>query len=163
MKKWKGLIGKERSYNINFKEEGIDAVHWEIIPLKKDEGVSLRIISSNYSRAIQGLRFAIDNGPGILEYNGELKKEIYIWENEILDKRVEIRMRSDNGLLGFYNTFYEPPKPNPAIPYGYRSLMDFSGMLVEQIDDNKYIYRSHGMERSSNFDCLVFEIEIIRV
>lgn len=160
--KWKGMIGKERQYNSNFKEEGIDVVHWEIIPLQKDEGISIKILNSNYSRAIQGFRFAIDSGPGMLEYKGEMQKEFLIWENELLNNDVKIIMRTDNGLLGFYNVFYEPPKPNPAIPYGYRSLTDFSGMLVEQLDDNRYLYRSHGMEKTSDFDCLVFELEILK-
>ena len=159
--KWKGLIGKERRYNIIYKEQGLDVIHWEVIPLKKDEAISIKIISSNYPSTIQGLRIAVDNGDGMFEYNGETKKEIHIWENELGDEKAVISMKSD-GLLGFYNTFYEPPSSNPAIPYGYRSLMAFSGMLLEKLDEDKYLYRCHGMEKTSDFDCMVFELEILR-
>lgn len=158
---WKDQIGKERKYNRNFENVGIDVIHWEVICLKKDDGISLRVLCSNYPRALQGLRIAIDNGPGMLDYNGNLKREFYIWENEFTEDSVVIRMREDDGSVGFYNTFYEPKHDNPALPCGYRGLTDYSGMLIEKIEDNRFLYLCHGLERTTDFDCLVFELEIV--
>ena len=57
-----------------------------------------------------------------------------------------------------YNVCYKTLNgPNGG---GIRSLMDYSGMIVEELPDGSYKYKCNDLLRSTHFENLVFTVKI---
>ncbi len=146
-------IGRERIYNNNFNQKE-KVVQWDVLHIKTEQDLILEFISTN-SKYRQGVRLAIDVGEGNLEVNGIKARAIRLWEDTAPSK-VHIRCLSSEGLLSIYNVFDLGNYGNG----GARSLLDSCGMLVEQ-KENIIIYHCNDSGFVSDFDKLVFQIEIL--
>jgi hypothetical protein len=147
-------LGKKRLYNSNFEDVDKDVIHWEVLPIKSKQRISVHFISVN-SENRQGIRIAIDAGNGTLKTNGVVGKAFDLWEDEC-PKKFEIECTSDKGYLSVYNIF----ERNEMGIMRRHSQMDFSGMILEQ-EGNIYRYSCNDTGRNTKFDKLVFEIELI--
>lgn len=148
----KKILGRERIYN-NIFESIADVVHWEVLSIKHEQEFNLEFISTN-SKYRQGVRLAIDVGEGYIEINGIKSKELYIWE-DTAPKKVNVKCLSEEGLLSIYNVFDLGRDRG-----GKRSLTDSCGMIVE-CKQNVIIYKCNDAGFQSNFDKLIFQIEML--
>ena len=148
----RNILGRERIYNKTFEKLGNSAVvHWDVLPINKEQEICLQIISTN-SMYRQGIRLAIGVGEGYIEINGVRSKEMYVWE-DTAPKNVHIKCVSEEGLLSIYNVF-------DLGKGGRRSLVDSSGMLVEQ-QNNRIVYKCNDAGFQTNFDKLIFQIVLL--
>ena len=122
--------------------------------IQKKQLVKVRFISVN-SENRQGIRIAIDAGKGTLTTNGVSGRAFELWEDEC-PKEFEIECSSDEGYLSVYNIF----ERNELGSMKKYSQMDYSGMILEK-KGNIYRYRCNDTGRNTNFDKLVFEIELL--
>lgn len=145
-------IGKKRIINENFSDMKEEIVRWEVLKIKKEQTIHLKIISMN-SKYMQGIRFAIDVGNGFLEIDYLKSKDIYFVVNENNMEGI-IRCYSEEGLLSIYNIYYRTDDPHSMC-----SQMDFSGMIIEKTDNN-FTFRCNDTGYKTTFDSLVFEITL---
>ncbi|MBQ1591527.1 MAG: hypothetical protein II558_07885 [Treponema sp.] len=147
-------LGKRRTYNSNFGDVEKEIIKWEVLSIQKKQLVKVRFISVN-SENRQGIRIAIDAGKGTLTINGVSGRAFELWEEDC-PKEFEIECSSDEGYLSIYNIF---ERNEQGLMRKY-SQMDFSGMILEQ-SGNIYRYSCNDTGRNTNFDKLVFEIELL--
>ena len=147
-------IGKTRTYNNEFGDVEREIIKWEVLSIQKKQLVKVRFISVNSDNR-QGIRIAIDAGKGTLTTNGVSGRAFELWEDEC-PKEFEIECSSDEGYLSVYNIF----ERNELGSMKKYSQMDYSGMILEQ-NGNIYRYRCNDTGRNTNFDKLVFEIELL--
>lgn len=145
-------IGRKRIYNTMF-ENVENVVHWEVLNIKSEQEFCLKFISTN-SKYRQGIRLAIDVGEGYIEINNIRSKELYLWE-DTAPQRVHVKCVSEEGLLSVYNVFDLGKERG-----GRRSQVDSCGMLVEY-KENTIVYKCNDMGFQSDFDKLIFEIELL--
>lgn len=145
----KYVIGKERIYN-NFFENRKDIVRWDVLSVKKEQEIKLKFISTN-SKNKQGVRIAVDVGKGYVELDGDRAKGMKIWGDDN-SKEIYVKCFAPEGLISIYNVW---DKGN-----GLSSQTDFAGMLIER-NGNKITYRCNNGLLDTNFDELVFEIELL--
>lgn len=124
---------------------------WEVLSVKKEQEIEFKFISSN-SNFRQGVRIAIDYGKGEFEINNMKLKKFYLW-NDTAPEIVKIKCLSQEGLVSIYNV-WETERGQ------MKGQMDFSGMLVER-NGNKITYSCNNGLLDTNFDELVFEIELL--
>ncbi|MGM9635858.1 MAG: hypothetical protein ACI3YE_06865 [Candidatus Avispirillum sp.] len=143
-------VGTRRVYNKNFKGRN-DVIHWDVLKIKPEQELYLDFISVN-SQYKQGVRLAIDAGEGYIEAGEYKGKGIFIWE-DTFEGRIKIKCHSPEGLLSVYNAFIRND--------GRRvTLAAPSGMLIET-NGNKTIYRCNDVGFETNFDKLIFQIELL--
>ena len=147
-------LGKRRTYNSNFGDVEKEIIKWEVLSIQKKQLVKVRFISVN-SENRQGIRIAIDAGKGTLTINGVSGRAFELWEEDC-PKEFEIECSSDEGYLSIYNIF----ERNEQGIMRRNSQMDYSGMILEQ-SGNIYRYSCNDTGRNTNFDKLVFEIELL--
>ena len=147
-------LGKRRTYNSNFGDVEKEIIKWEVLSIQKKQLVKVRFISVN-SENRQGIRIAIDAGKGTLTINGVSGRAFELWEEDC-PKEFEIECSSDEGYMSVYNIF---ERNEQGLMRKY-SQMDFSGMILEQ-SGNIYRYSCNDTGRNTNFDKLVFEIELL--
>ena len=147
-------LGKTRTYNNEFGDVEREIIKWEVLSIQKKQLVKVRFISVNSDNR-QGIRIAIDAGKGTLTTNGVSGRAFELWEDEC-PKEFEIECSSDEGYLSVYNIF----ERNELGSMKKYSQMDYSGMILEQ-KENIYRYRCNDTGRNTNFDKLVFEIELL--
>lgn len=148
-------LGKKRIYNNNFEDYDTKIIRWEVLSIHNTQRLKVRFISVS-SENRQGIRIAIDSGDGSLTTNGVTGRNFELWEDEC-PREFDIECRSDEGYLSVYNIFEELDWT------GMRrkcSQMDYSGMILEQFG-NTYRYSCNNAELNSEFDKLVFEIELL--
>ena len=145
-------IGRKRIYNTIF-EDHENVVHWEVLNIKNQQEFNLKFISTN-SKYRQGIRLAIDVGEGYIEINNIRAKELYLWEDTVL-QLTNVKCVSEEGLLSVYNVFDLGKERG-----GRRSQVDSCGMIVKQ-SDNIYRYHCNDVGFETNFDKLIFEIELL--
>lgn len=151
-------VGKERFYNDEFISLGYkDAILWEVLDIKEYQELNFRFISTN-SKYLQGVRFAIDYGDGELEINGMKGKGFYLWENTCPEV-VRIKCKSSKGKLSIYNAFDLGPR-DACGAGGIATQVPSQAMLSEK-SGNKIIYRCNDAGFKTDFDKLVFEIELL--
>jgi hypothetical protein len=154
-KKLPDSFGKERLYNEYFEEQQDKVILWEVLPIQNNGRIKVRFLSVNSDNR-QGIRLAIDAGKGSLTINGESAKQFDLWE-DTCPKEFEVKCESDEGYLSVYNIFEEldwtgKKRRNSQMPY--------SGMILEQ-SGNTYRYSCNNAKLNSEFDKLVFEIELL--
>lgn len=147
-------LGKKRIYNKNFEDFKCEIIRWEVLSIHNKQRLKVRFISVN-SENRQGIRIAIDTGKGTLTTNGVSGRAFELWEDEC-PKEIEMECNSDEGYLSVYNIF---ARVENGISQR-NSQMAFSGMILEQ-KGNIYRYRCNDTGRNTNFDKLVFEIELL--
>lgn len=151
---WKGIVGREKIYNNQFK--GIEkdtAIQIDVLNIKKEQELILEFISSN-SKYPQGVGLALYEGDGYIEINEQRAKQMAIWK-DTAPKKNRIFCFSTEGLVSVYNMY------NIGVGRsGVRKQMSSCGMLVEQ-KGNKVIYRCNDEGFEPKFDALVFSIETI--
>ena len=145
-------LGKKRTYNRNFIDKEI--IKWDVLDISSKQRLKVKFISVN-SENRQGIRVAIDAGKGILTLNGVLGQEFYLWEDEC-PQEFEIECDSDEGFLSVYNVF----ERNEHGIMRRHSQMDYSGMILER-NGNIYRYKCNDTGKNTNFDKLIFEIELL--
>ena len=145
-------IGRKRIYNTIF-ENYKNVVHWEVLNIKKQQELFLKFVSTN-SKYRQGIRLAIDAGEGYIEINNIRSKELYLWE-DTAPQRMHVNCVSEEGVLSIYNVFDLGKERG-----GRRSQVDSCGMIVEQ-SENLYRYHCNDVGFETNFDKLIFEIELL--
>lgn len=151
-------IGKEKVYNDEFIKLGYEnAIRWEVLDIKKSQELNFRFISSN-SKYKQGVRIAIDYGEGEITINGIKGKEFFLW-NDTCPECVRIKCESLEGKLSIYNAYDIGPSLNGR-PGGKRTLGDSQAMIADY-SGNKIIYRCNDVGFKTDFDKLVFELEIL--
>lgn len=154
---WKGIVGREKIYNNLFTGVEKDtAIQIDVLSIKKEQELILEFISSN-SEYPQGVGFALYEGDGYIEVDGQRAKGMGIWEDTVSNK-TKIFCSSTVGLLNVYNMYYKYNAGTGRSEVRYQ--MDSCGMLVEQ-KGNKIIYRCNDVGFEPKFDSLVFSIEII--
>lgn len=146
-------IGKKRLYNKNFNETGKDVLLWEVLKIETSQIIIFRIIETN-SKYKQGVRIAVDYGEGFLEVDGIKSKSIQLWE-DTCPKEVKIQCFAPKGVLSVYNIFDLGLERG-----GVRSQVPSCGMLLEE-KSNIFRYSCNDAGFQTNFDKLVFEIELI--
>lgn len=150
----KYIFGKEKIFNDEFSKLGFkDVIRWDVVDIKENQELNLEFISIN-SKYKQGIRMAIDVGDGFIEVNGVKSKGIQLWE-DTCPKKVRIRCMSSEGKLSIYNIYDLGPERG-----GVKSQVDSSGMIVER-EGNKIIYKCNDAGFQTDFDKLVFKIELI--
>ena len=147
-------LGKKRTYNRNFGDIDKEIIKWEVLSVHNRQRIKVRFISSN-SENRQGIRIAIDVGKGNLTINGELGTEFVLWE-DTCPKECEVECLSDEGYLSVYNVF----ERNEQGIMRRNSQMAYSGMILEQ-KGNIYRYYCNDTGKKTDFDKLVFEIELL--
>ena len=157
IKKSQNKIGKERIYNSFFENHKKDVIRWEVISINQTQCIKVRFISVN-SNNRQGVRIAIDSGEGFLVTNDVRGKNFEIWEDEC-PSEIEIQCFSEEGLLSVYNIFEEIDWTGKKRKY---SQMDYSGMILERTG-HIFRYSCNNAELNSEFDKLVFEIELLDI
>ena len=149
------IFGKERIMNDEYNKLGIDnVVRWDVIELEKNKEQELKFnfISTN-SKYKQGVRIAIDFGDGYIEINGIKSKEFNLWE-DTCQHNIIMKCKNTEGKISVYNIFDLGNSRG-----GIRSQVDSSGMLIET-NDKYRIYKCNDAGFQTNFDKLVFEIEL---
>lgn len=147
-------IGKERHYNEYYgKVEEKPVVRWEVLDIAKEQDIYLEFVSTN-SKYKQGIRLAIDTGKGYIEIDGEQYKGVRLWE-DTCPKSIKFRCVSSEGKLSIYNIFDMGPERG-----GVHSLVDSSGMLVEEID-GYIVYRCNDAGFKTEFNSLEFRIKLL--
>lgn len=153
-KKLPDQLGKKRIYNKNFENCDKEIIRWEVLSIQKEQRLKVRFISTN-SENRQGILIAIDAGNGILTTNGVSGKSFELWEDNS-PREMEIECHSEEGYLSIYNVF-ERNEQGRICKY---SQMPYSGMILEH-NNNVYRYRCNDTGRNTNFDKLIFEIELL--
>ena len=153
-KKLPAWFGTKRLYNENFENHECAIILWEVLPIHNRQRLKVRFINSN-SENRQGIRIAIDVGKGNLTINGELGTEFVLWE-DTCPKECEVECLSDEGYLSVYNIF----ERNEQGIMRRNSQMAYSGMILEQ-KGNIYRYYCNDTGKNTDFDKLVFEIELL--
>lgn len=146
-------IGRKRIYNTIF-ENYKNVVHWEVLNIKNQQEFILKFVSTN-SKYRQGIRLAIDVGEGYIETNDIRSKEMYLWEETVPQQQIHVNCVSEEGLLSIYNVFDLGKERG-----GRRSQVDSCGMIVKQ-NANVYRYLCNDVGFETNFDKLIFEIELL--
>ena len=154
-KKLPDWFGKKRLYNDCFEGLNEKVIRWEVLPIQSKQRVKVRFLSVNSDNR-QGIRIAIDAGKGSLKVNGVSAREFNLWENEC-PKEFEIECESDEGYLSIYNIFEELDWGGVMREY---SQMPYMGMRLTQ-SGNVYRYSCNSDILGSEFDKLVFEIELL--
>lgn len=150
----KYIYGKEKIFNDEFLKLGFkDVIRWDVVDINENQELDFEFVSTN-SKYTQGIRLAIDVGEGFIEVNGVKSKEIQLWE-DTCPKKAKIRCVSSEGKLSVYNIFDMGLERG-----GVKSQVDSSGMVVER-EGNKLIYKCNDAGFQTDFDKLVFEIELI--
>lgn len=148
------MFGKERIFNDEFLKVGVrNVIRWDVVDIKEKQELNFEFVSTN-SKYTQGIRLAIDVGEGFIEVNGVKSREIQLWE-DTCPKKAQIRCMSSEGKLSVYNIFNMGPERG-----GVKSQVDSSGMIVE-CEGNKRIYKCNDAGFETNFEKLVFKIELI--
>lgn len=142
-------IGKERIYSKEFGDRN-DIVTWDVMKIRQGQDLILKFISTN-SKYRQGVRIAIDTGDGYIEVNGYKLKEIYLWE-DTAPKNVKMKCFSKEELMSIYNVW--------DTGRGSRSFSYKCGMIIEK-NSKKIKYKCNDFGDYTNFDKLVFEIELL--
>lgn len=145
-------IGTKRIYNdlFNITEK---VVHWEVLEIKNEQEIYLEFVSTN-SKYRQGIRLAIDTGEGYIEVNGIKSKGVQLWE-DTCPQKIKIMCISSKGKLSIYNIFDRGVGRG-----GIQSQADSCGMIVEE-QENGRIYRCNDSGFESDFDKLVFKIQLL--
>jgi hypothetical protein len=147
-------IGKKRDYNKYYEERGYKSVvRWEVLNIAEEQDIYLEFVSTN-SKYKQGIRLAIDTGKGYIEIDGEQYKGVRLWE-DTCPKSIKFRCVSSEGKLSIYNIFDMGPERG-----GVHSLVDSSGMLVEEID-GYIVYRCNDVGFKTEFNSLEFRIKLL--
>ena len=144
----------KRLYNENFKESFNNVIRWEVLSVKTVNKIRVKFVESN-SPNRQGIRIGIDVGEGYLKANGVCGKAFDLWEDECPGE-FDIESHSEEGYLSIYNIF----ERNEEGIMRRRSQMAYSGMILEQ-DGNTYRYKCNDTGFNTEFNKLIFEIELI--
>ncbi len=147
-------LGKKRIYNRNFEDVEKEIIRWEVLSINNKQHLKIRFISVN-SENRQGIRLAIDAGNGTLTTNDITGRAFELWEDEC-PKEFEIECSSDEGYLSVYNIFERDEQGIMR----RNSQMAYSGMILEQ-KGNIYRYYCNDTGKNTDFDKLVFEIELL--
>lgn len=147
-------LGNKRIYNKNFVEVEKEIIRWEVLSVSNKQHLKVRFISAN-SENRQGIHIAIDVGNGMLITNGVTGKAFDLWVDEC-PKEFEMECTSDEGYLSVYNIF----ERNEQGIMRRNSQMAYSGMILEQ-KGNIYRYYCNDTGKNTDFDKLVFEIELL--
>lgn len=150
----KSLYGEKRIYNKNFHDLSKNVILWEVLKIGEYQKIIVRFISRK-SLHRQGIRIAIDVGDGFLRVNNIESKSINLWMDEC-PNGVVIECYSDRGLLSLYNIF----EKLDGWGKGKYSQTAYSGMILER-RDNIYLYKCNDTGIETDFNKLVFEIEMI--
>ena len=153
-KKLPDYLGRKRIYNPNFKNIDEKIIMWEVLNIKSCQKMIVRFISTN-SINRQGIHIEIYAGEGEITINGIIAKAFDLWVDECPNE-FEIECQSDEGYLSVYNIFEQLE----GWGKGRYSQMDSCGMLLEQ-QGNIYRYYCNDSGFESNFNKLVFEIELL--
>jgi hypothetical protein len=153
-KKLPDWLGKKRIYNKNFTDVEEDIILWEVLAINNKQHIKVRFISVN-SENRQGIRIAIYAGKGTLITNGVTGKAFDLWVDEC-PKEFEMECTSDEGYLSIYNIF----ERNQQGIMRRNSQMAYSGMILEN-KGNIYRYSCNDTGKNTDFDKLVFEIELL--
>jgi hypothetical protein len=148
-------VGKKRIMNTFFVGRKDEVIKWEVLTIKSKQLIKVRFISVNSDNR-QGIRLAIDAGEGKLTINGLSGKCFELWKDEC-PYETEIECFSDEGFLSVYNIFEKQSWTGRKEKY---SQMDYSGMILEK-KDNIYRYRCNNATLESEFEEMVFEIELL--
>ena len=152
--KMNNVLGREKIYNRVFEKMGKDnIVRWDVLKIKHEQELVVEFISVN-SEYRQGIRLAIDVGEGYLEINGMRSRAMQLWE-DTAPKKVHVKCVSSEGLLSVYNVCDLGESRG-----GVRSQMDSCGMIVEKVE-GKIKYRCNDMGFETQFDKMVFQVEIL--
>lgn len=146
--------GEERIYNKNFNNLSPNIILWEVLKIEKFQKIMIRFISQK-SIYRQGIRIAIDVGDGFLSTNGVEAKSVNLWMDET-PQNIIIECYLDRGLLSIYNIF----EKLDGWGKGKYSQTAYSGMIIER-KDNIYRYKCNDTGLQTDFDKLVFEIELL--
>lgn len=146
-------IGENRLLNRNFLRYEKEVLLWEVLDVKENQAIIFRIIETN-SKYKQGVRFAVDFGEGFIEVNGMKSKSIQLWE-DTCPQEVSIQCYAPEGKLSVYNIFDLGLERG-----GVRSQVPSCGMVLEK-KGNLYRYFCNDAGFQTNFDKLIFEIELI--
>ena len=146
------LIINKPLYNANFPDK--EVIQWDVLKIKREQELILKFHSTN-SIYRQGLRLAIDVGEGHIEINSiDYGKGVQLWY-DTCPSELHLKCVSSEGLLSVYNLF-----DRGAERGGVRSQLASCGMIIDSID-GKRIYRCNDSGFVSNFDKLIFSIELI--
>lgn len=153
--------GFERIYSTDITNRN-DVVLCDVLNVSRHHEIILKFISSSPSKCqyTQGvnLSFDADKKGKILLPNGQSARGVYLWE-DTAPKELKINLTSKIGLLNIHNA-YRDENHWSGHPQHY-SLMYKSGMLIEKVSDNKFIYHCHDVGDPVRFDNLVFSIELL--
>ena len=153
-KKLPEWLGKKRLYNGNFNNTDKEVIHWEVLKIEKHQKLKIRFISSN-SVHRQGIHMRFFGKDGTLTANGIESEGFDFWE-DTCPKEFYVECESSGGYLSFYNIF-EQAESNGKRRY---EQMDSCGMILEQ-HDNTYRYYCNDVGFKSDFNKLVFELEVL--
>ena len=148
-------LGKRRIINKNFEDRNEEIIRWEVLEIPCNQRIKVRFISTASSNR-QGIRIAIDAGDGELTVNGVSSKAFDLWEDNS-PREFEIDCHSEEGYLSVYNIFERLSWTGKCERC---SQMDYSGMILEQ-NNNIYRYRCNDTGKDTDFEKLVFEIELL--
>lgn len=145
----KKKIGRTRIISNAFKGRD-NIIVWDVLQIKNEQDIRVTFISAK-SNFKQGIRVAIDVGEGYIEVDGQKSKGMKLWQDTAtcID---ELKCFSSEGLVSVYNIWDRGQ--------GSESQAFTSGMLVEE-EGNKRIYNCNDFGYETNFDKLVFTIELL--
>lgn len=142
-------IGRVKTFSKAFENRN-DVVRWDVLNIKKEQDLKLEFISTN-SNFKQGIRIAVDVGKGHVEVNGHKSRGIQLWQHTA-PKIVYLKCFSSEGLLSIYNIW--------DMGRGSESQAHTSGMVIEKKGE-KLIYKCNDFGYETDFDKLIFQIEMI--
>lgn len=148
-------LGKKRIYSPHF-ENRQDVVLWDVINIKNEQILTVKFISTD-SENIQGVRLAVDYGNGEIEINGIKSPGFELWEDTVpCDEYIRAVVNSEFGRVSVYNIWR-----NNALNNGFSQSQKYcSGMVIERISENKFLYHCNDVGIETNFNELVFEITL---
>ena len=153
-KKMPEWLGKKRLYNKNFSNINGDVIHWDVLKIEKSKNLKIRFISTN-SKHRQGIHMRFFGKDGTITTNKTMSDSFDFWE-DTCPKEFSVDCESKGGYLSIYNIFEEV---NDSGRRRYEQ-MDSCGMILEQ-HDNIYRYRCNDVGFKSDFDKLIFELEVL--
>ena len=142
-------VGKERLFSKDFTGR-TDVIRWDVINVQLVQMLKMTFVSTS-SPSKQGIRLAVDVGKGQIEVNSVSSKAIELWEHTA-PREVICKCISPQCLLSIYN-IWEREGMRESQMYG-------SGMLIEE-EDNKRTYHCNDYGLDTQFDKLVFTLELL--
>ena len=149
--------GLNRIYSSTYqKERGLqNVVKWEVLALPMDCKLRLTCIGLKSDRVRQGVRVAVDCGLGVIKVGDSAAEEQLVWIDDI-GYQTDFFVETQMSLVSIFNICWYENHPT-------RKLWcqgDWMGMVVEDTGQS-LIYRCNDCFNSSNFDSLVFSLELL--